>query len=269
MQSVNPSEKRARRKIPGDAEQSVLIKSARRCALCFHLSGDLSEREGQIAHLDHDPSNSGEENLVFLCLSHHSLYDSRTSQHKNYTIIEVKAARKKLYAAIAAAEHHKEGATVPEAAQTGLKRALTFVPHQMERPSWVTHIVKPVYRMVMKCRWVVTNVSSNVASVTNARLECPSAPGVVFLFGRKKGAFPGHVDTVPTLQLQPNEIGEVECTFAIQPPLHDPPQPVKATVILGDNFGDEYVFPNVLFIHEFPVSDSYMKAYFSRQEEPE
>jgi hypothetical protein len=84
------------RYIKPEIEAQVLTNCARRCCLCFHLKRDFSEKEGQIAHLDHDKTNGAEDNLAFLCLPHHSLYDSRTSQHKNYTILEVKAARKKV-----------------------------------------------------------------------------------------------------------------------------------------------------------------------------
>ncbi len=38
--------------------------------------------------------------MAFLCLQHHSLYDSVTSQHKGYTIDEAKRARNALYEAI-------------------------------------------------------------------------------------------------------------------------------------------------------------------------
>jgi hypothetical protein len=69
--------------------------------MCFYLDENFTEQEGQIAHLDHDPSNGDEDNLVYLCLKHHSLYDSRTSQHKNYTLPEIKAARSRLYEAVA------------------------------------------------------------------------------------------------------------------------------------------------------------------------
>lgn len=86
-------------------ETAVLARSARRCTLCFHLTGDLKEKLGQIAHLDDDPSNRAEVNLAWMCLEHHSLYDSKTKQHKNYTIAEVKKARDKLYGAIASGEH--------------------------------------------------------------------------------------------------------------------------------------------------------------------
>lgn len=78
-------------------EAKVLARSARRCCLCFSLKRDFTEKEGQLAHLDQNPANGAEDNLAFLCLRHHSLYDSRTSQHKNYTIVEVKSARGALY----------------------------------------------------------------------------------------------------------------------------------------------------------------------------
>jgi hypothetical protein len=65
----------------------------------------MREKHGQIAHLDQDPANSAEDNLAFLCIEHHSLYDSKTSQHKNYTNQEVKKARTALYEAVAQGRH--------------------------------------------------------------------------------------------------------------------------------------------------------------------
>jgi hypothetical protein len=62
----------------------------RRCCLCFGLDNDFTEKLGQIAHLDKDSANYSEDNLAWLCLPHHSTYDSKTSQHKNYTIEEAK-----------------------------------------------------------------------------------------------------------------------------------------------------------------------------------
>src|SRR5215472_11652743 len=97
--------KSTRKRTPGPTELSILDKSRRRCALCFQLVGDLSEKHGQIAHLDGDPANPAEDNLAWLCLEHHSTYDSRTSQHKNYTMTEVKSARTRLYKAIENDEH--------------------------------------------------------------------------------------------------------------------------------------------------------------------
>ena len=86
-----------RKKTPSETEDFVLVSSARRCALCFYLSSDTEEKAGQIAHLDQNPSNTAEDNLIWMCLEHHSLYDSKNRQHKNYKISEVKTYRKILY----------------------------------------------------------------------------------------------------------------------------------------------------------------------------
>jgi DNA-directed RNA polymerase specialized sigma24 family protein len=89
-----------RKRVPSKIEADILARSARRCCLCFQVDQDFSEKLGQIAHLDHDPANADEDNLVFLCLKHHSVYDSNSSQHKNYTLQELKHARLKLYAKV-------------------------------------------------------------------------------------------------------------------------------------------------------------------------
>jgi hypothetical protein len=94
-------EKTGRQPIPKEREANILRECGRRCALCFIIDFDLTEKQGQLAHLDGDPANNKEDNLAFLCLRHHSLYDSTTSQHKNYTMIEVKEARRGLCEVIA------------------------------------------------------------------------------------------------------------------------------------------------------------------------
>ena len=83
----------------------MLIKSARRCVLCFHLHGRLTEKAGRVAHLDRDRTNTAEDNLAWMCFHHHDKYDSKSSQRKNYTRAEVKEARLRLYAAIEHGEH--------------------------------------------------------------------------------------------------------------------------------------------------------------------
>lgn len=107
------NKKSPRERTHPDVETAVLAKSARRCALCFYLDGDLTEKNGQIAHLDGDRTNGAEDNLAWMCLLHHSLFDSRTSQHKNYTIPEVKAARSKLYNLVAEGKHLTPAAALP------------------------------------------------------------------------------------------------------------------------------------------------------------
>lgn len=82
-----------RTKTPADAVAHVLVKSRRRCCLCVALRNDFTEKRGQIAHLDRDPSNNDLDNLAFLCLEHHDQYDSRPSQSKGLTMDEVKRYR--------------------------------------------------------------------------------------------------------------------------------------------------------------------------------
>lgn len=89
-----------RKPISPSSQASVLLQSRRRCCICFGLNRDTSIRQGQIAHLDGNASNSAEDNLAFLCFDHHDQYDSTTRQSKNLTPLEVKHFRSELYAAI-------------------------------------------------------------------------------------------------------------------------------------------------------------------------
>jgi hypothetical protein len=88
----------ARTRIPKHIQHRVLDRSRRRCALCAHFDADWGQKEGQIAHLDRNPSNFAEDNLAFLCLPHHDDYDTKRRQTKNLTITEAKTARDRLYA---------------------------------------------------------------------------------------------------------------------------------------------------------------------------
>ncbi len=69
--------------------------------MCFALSADFNEKQGQIAHLDHDRTNNKPSNLAWLCLPHHDQYDSRTSQSKGYSEQEVKGYRDALHEHVA------------------------------------------------------------------------------------------------------------------------------------------------------------------------
>ena len=90
----------ARKKITQDTQANVLLKSRRRCCICFGLNRDTSIKQGQIAHLDGNSTNDKEENLAFLCLVHHDQYDSSTRQSKNFTIDEVRKFKSELIEAI-------------------------------------------------------------------------------------------------------------------------------------------------------------------------
>ena len=86
-----------RTKVPKTTETELLQRSGRRCCLCVALLDDNAVKQGQIAHLDHDPSNNHMSNLVFLCLQHHDEYDSTTRQSKGLTQAELHSYRDQLH----------------------------------------------------------------------------------------------------------------------------------------------------------------------------
>ena len=79
-----------RKNTPTEIETNVLTKCQRRCALCYAETFDLKLRKGQIAHINGDRSDAREANLAWLCLEHHSEFDSKTSQTKNWTPSELR-----------------------------------------------------------------------------------------------------------------------------------------------------------------------------------
>ncbi|HEY3319922.1 MAG TPA: toll/interleukin-1 receptor domain-containing protein [Planctomycetota bacterium] len=89
-----------RMKIPKEVETQVLTMSKRRCCFCSGLHNDYSEKRGQIAHLDGNPSNNDPANLAFLCQPHHDEYDAKYTQTKNLTVHEAKEYRRALYSAL-------------------------------------------------------------------------------------------------------------------------------------------------------------------------
>lgn len=98
-------------------EKEVLIRSRRRCCLCVFLLHCNSVRQGQIAHLNRDPSDSRFENLVFLCLEHHDAYDSHPSQSKGFSIEEVRTYRDQLYELNRSLPIPKEAEAINEATE--------------------------------------------------------------------------------------------------------------------------------------------------------
>jgi hypothetical protein len=100
---------KAKRKKNPKVHIDVLVKSRRRCCLCFGLKGDHGEKRGQIAHLDHNRINDKIDNLAFLCFDHHDQYDSITSQSKSIQINELKTYREQLYQFVESGGFHDSG----------------------------------------------------------------------------------------------------------------------------------------------------------------
>ncbi len=87
----------ARKPIPDAVQNAILLKSRRRCCLCFWLEGRDEVSKGQIAHLDQNNENNAEDNLCFLCLDHHDQYDGTTRLAKGLKESEVRSWRDQLY----------------------------------------------------------------------------------------------------------------------------------------------------------------------------
>ena len=92
---------RKRKPISKEIEARVLIGSARICCLCFGLKQDFRLRDGQIAHIDRDSSNSTYDNLAWLCLDHRDKYDTTPRLTKRLKPNEVKEYRDHLYQLVA------------------------------------------------------------------------------------------------------------------------------------------------------------------------
>ncbi len=91
------SPQRIRPSIPDKVLTELLVRCERKCCMCFMFEKDLSEKDGQVAHIDRNPENNTISNLAFLCLRHHNKYDGRPSQAKRYKPSELLMWRSKLY----------------------------------------------------------------------------------------------------------------------------------------------------------------------------
>lgn len=119
-----------RKAITPVTQADVVIKSKRRCALCVFLKEDHSERPGQIAHLNGDHSDNRFENLVWLCLEHHDKYDSKTSQTKNYTQLEVRNYRNELYRMYSKSEYNPEDITLTQKYLRNYAEMFSYIFHE-------------------------------------------------------------------------------------------------------------------------------------------
>ena len=86
-----------RKRISRKSEAEVLIRSRRRCCLCYFWKHDAAQKDGQLAHVDRNPDNASNDNLAYLCFEHHNQYDSTQTQGKSITEHELKHARAQLY----------------------------------------------------------------------------------------------------------------------------------------------------------------------------
>ncbi|MCE7869178.1 hypothetical protein DYH09_02240 [bacterium CPR1] len=88
--------------IPPSNVNKILKVSERVCALCYQFERDLSvKRQGHVAHIDRKPPgekrNHKVDNLCWLCLAHHDLYDSTPRLSKGLQPAELRAYRDKVH----------------------------------------------------------------------------------------------------------------------------------------------------------------------------
>ncbi|HMY56598.1 MAG TPA: restriction endonuclease [Candidatus Obscuribacter sp.] len=86
-----------RESIPAEVLQQVLLNSKRRCCIC-HEKGKKGVREGSVAQLavgTNSPTIETEDNLVFLCHTHHKMLDS-----ESLSVDHIRKARAYLYRAL-------------------------------------------------------------------------------------------------------------------------------------------------------------------------
>lgn len=121
-----------RKAIAPVVQADIVIKSRRRCALCVFLDGNDSERLGQIAHLNGDHSDNRFENLAWLCLEHHDKFDSKTSQTKNYTQIELRNYRDRLYQMYGESEYSKDDIVLVRDYIRQYSKTFTYIFHEYD-----------------------------------------------------------------------------------------------------------------------------------------
>lgn len=113
-------------------------------------------KQGQIAHLDHNPANSTAENLAFLCLEHHDQYDTRASQSKGLTFQEVSAYRSELYQAME---------TFRAMGDEGLHIVVKLEQFINDQRAWYAHIASKVDSLVDEWQEFQGNIEGQIRSV--------------------------------------------------------------------------------------------------------
>jgi hypothetical protein len=107
-----------RKSLTAQTGSYVLLASRRRCCICYGLNHDDGFKEGHIAHINRDPSDSDVDNLAYMCLPHHNWYDTKPSQSKTPTTEEAKHYRGMLYDEMKRRdEAHMSGTALSEIAQ--------------------------------------------------------------------------------------------------------------------------------------------------------
>jgi len=86
-----------RKRISDSVTEEVLKRCRRKCCMCFGLKQEIVVKEGQIAHLNRNRNMTDIDNLVYLCLDCHKIYDSQSNRTIGYRPGEVRHYRDQLF----------------------------------------------------------------------------------------------------------------------------------------------------------------------------
>jgi hypothetical protein len=131
-----------RKLFPPMVQATVVVQCRRRCALCFCLENDTDEKTGQLAHIDRNPENNAKENAAFLCLEHHSRYDSTSSQTKGYLPDELREYQRIVWAYVESIEISKPTSRDSEGAVVSLELYDRRLPMYHTATEFVRSVLK-------------------------------------------------------------------------------------------------------------------------------
>jgi hypothetical protein len=167
--------------LPPAIELEVVLRTKRRCPLCFGLHGDTRISQGQIAHLDRDHANHALTNLMFMCLPHHDSYDSRTSQSKGLLRAEAEAYQSELIAYLTAND-------APSWVEAGDNRSLVRPKAPTAGVSLALHQVRlPIYHAVREFLDTVTATAQ--VEISDLRSLADKTGEALFLYGAPTADF--------------------------------------------------------------------------------
>jgi hypothetical protein len=161
--------------LPPSVELEVVLRTRRRCPFCFGLQGDTRIQQGQIAHLDQDNTNVAQANLMFMCLTHHDQYDTKTRQSKGLSQAEAEAYQAELVEYLRV----QQSAGWMDASDN---RSLARLKTPTRGVSLALHQARlPIYQAVMAfIAAVTTNAKVEIADL---RELWEKTDGALFMFG--------------------------------------------------------------------------------------
>lgn len=137
-----------RKMLPTHVVEKLLVKSRRRCAVCFFFDGTTKPQPGNIVAIKpmSDPGSDRLENLIYLCSLHHQQFDDR-----KLPVGEIIAAREYLFDALEKETHQDLAVGRPRvfigSSREGLPQAGLVRKHlenlDLDAMTWQSNVFSP------------------------------------------------------------------------------------------------------------------------------